>query len=375
VDVQLGTARIRSPYSVEIRTDEGTRTLTTRAIVIATGARPLVPEIPGIDEVGCRTSDDIWELRELPRRLLVLGGGAIGCELTQAFARFGSGVTLVEMAPRLLPRDDPEASDILRAVMEEEGVDLRTGHRAQRFAVEKGERVLYASGPDGEVRLAFDVLLCAVGRVPNTRGFGLEELRIPVTPGKTVETDAYLQTLFPNIYACGDVAGPYQFTHTASHQAWYAAVNALFGRFRRFRVDYRVIPRATFTDPEIASVGLTEEEAAERGIDFEVTRYGLDRLDRAIVDEEARGFVKILTAPGKDRILGATIVGSHGGELIAELVLAMKQGIGLNKLLGTIHVYPTWTEANKQAAGAWRRAHTPARVLALMQRYHAWVRG
>lgn len=375
VDAQIGKARITSPYSVEIETGEGTRTLTTRAIVIATGARPLVPPIPGIAEVGCYTSDNIWGLRELPRRLLVLGGGPIGCELAQAFGRFGSQVTLVEMAPRLLPREDPEASQLLAEVFVEEGIDLKTEHRAGRFVLEDGERVLYASSPEGEVRLTFDALLCASGRVPNTRGLGLEELGIPVTPARTVETNAYLQTLYPNIYACGDVAGPYQFTHTAAHQAWYAAVNALFGRFRRFRVDYSVIPWATFTDPEVARVGLSEEDASARGIAFDVSRYGLEHFDRAIVDGEPRGFVKILTAPGKDRILGATIVGSHAGDLIAELVLAMKHRIGLNKLLGTIHVYPTWSEANKHTAGAWKRAHAPARVLAWLERYHAWSRG
>jgi pyruvate/2-oxoglutarate dehydrogenase complex dihydrolipoamide dehydrogenase (E3) component len=260
-------------------------------------------------------------------------------------------------------------------VFAKEGIDLKTGHKAERFAMEGGERVLHAAGPSGEVRLTFDALLCALGRVPNTQGFGLEELGIPVTTARTVETNAYLQTLYPSIYACGDVAGPYQFTHTASHQAWYAAVNSLFGRFRRFRVDYRVIPWATFTDPEVARVGLSEEEAKERGIAHEVTGYGLDHLDRAIADGEAQGFVKILTVPGKDRILGATIVGSHAGDLIVELVLAMKHGIGLNKLLGTIHVYPTWTEASKQAAGAWKRAHAPVRVLAWLERYHAWNRG
>jgi pyruvate/2-oxoglutarate dehydrogenase complex dihydrolipoamide dehydrogenase (E3) component/uncharacterized membrane protein YdjX (TVP38/TMEM64 family) len=374
VDTLIGAARITSPYEVAVETAEGTRSLTTRAIVIASGARPLVPPIPGIEEVGYRTSDDIWDLRALPRRLLVLGGGPIGCELAQAFARFGARVTLVEMAPCLLPREDPAASSLLSERFRAEGIDLRTGHRAERFALESGERALYAAGPDGEARLPFDLLLCALGRVPNTQGFGLEELGIPLTSARTVETNAYLQTLYPNIYACGDVAGPYQFTHTASHQAWYAAVNALFGRIRRFRVDYSVIPWTIFTDPEIARVGVSEEEARERGMSYEVCRYDLSGLDRAIADGEARGIVKILTAPGRDRILGATIVGSHAGELIAELVLAMKHGIGLNKLLGTIHVYPTWAEANRHVAGAWKRAHAPLRLLAWLERYHGWNR-
>lgn len=375
VDARIGTARITSPYSVEIETEEGTHTLTTQAIVIATGARPLVPPIPGIEQVGYYTSDDVWGLRVLPRRLLVLGGGPIGCELAQAFSRFGAQVTLVEMASRLLPREDPEASGLLAEVFGDDGIDLKIGHRAARFCREDGGNVLYATGPDGEVRLTFDVLLCALGRVPNTQGLGLDELGIPITRTRTVETNAYLQALYPNIYACGDVAGPYQFTHTAAHQAWYAAVNALFGRFRRFRVDYSVIPWATFTDPEVARVGLNEEEASAQRIACEVSRYSLDHFDRAIVDGEARGFVKVLTAPGKDRILGAIIVGSHAGDLMAELVLAMKHGIGLNKLLGTIHIYPTWSEANKHTAGVWKRAHAPERVLSWLEQYHDWTRG
>jgi pyruvate/2-oxoglutarate dehydrogenase complex dihydrolipoamide dehydrogenase (E3) component/uncharacterized membrane protein YdjX (TVP38/TMEM64 family) len=369
VEVVRGEARITSPWTVEI---DGKRTLTTRAIVIAAGARPLVPPIPGIERIRVLTSENVWDLRERPARLAVLGGGPIGCELAQAFARLGSRVTQVEMLGRLLPREDPEVSEMVRARFAEEGVDVRTGHRALR--IEAG-RTLVCEQNGREVPIEFDQLLCALGRVPNTAGYGLEELGIPVTKSRTVETNEYLQTAYPNIYACGDVAGPYQFTHTASHQAWYAAVNALFGPFRRFRADYSAIPWATFTDPEVARVGLNETEAKEKHVPYETTVYGLDELDRAIADGTARGMVKVLTSPGADRILGATIVGEHAGDLIIEFITAMRHGIGMNKILGTIHIYPTLVEANKYAAGAWRRAHAPQRLLAALGRFHAWMRG
>ena len=375
VECITGEARITSPYTVDIKTTDGVRTLTARAIVIAAGARPLVPPIQGIEEVGYVTSDTVWSLRELPGRLLVLGGGPIGCELAQCFARFGSSVTIAEMLPRILPREDADISDMVAQRFRAEGVTVLTGHTAKRFLIENGKKVLIAEHGGREARIPFDLLLCALGRVANTSGYGLETLGIPTTRTRTIETNDYLQTFYPNIYACGDVAGPYQFTHVAAHQAWYAAVNALFGRFWKFRADYSVIPWATFTDPEVARVGLNELEAKEKKIAYEVTRYSLDNLDRAITDEEAHGVVKVLTAPGKDRVLGATIVGEHAGDLIAEFVSAMKHGIGLNKILGTIHTYPTLAEANKHVAGAWKRAHAPARLLRFVQRYHEWQLG
>ena len=305
----------------------------------------------------------------------MLGGGPIGCELAQCFARFGAKVTQIEMLPRLMVREDPEISAMVMQKFRDEGIEVRVGHKAKAFRVENGEKVLIAEHEGAEVRVAFDVLLCAVGRVANTEGYGLEALGIPVTRQRTVETNEFLQTAFPNIYACGDVAGPYQFTHVAAHQAWYAAVNALFGGLRRFRADYSVIPWATFTDPEVARVGLNESEAKERGVAYDVSTYGIDDLDRAIADEEAHGVVKVLTVPGKDRILGVTIVGAHAGELIAEFVTAMRHGLGLNKILGTIHVYPTLAEANKYAAGVWKKAHAPQGVLRAIERFHGWMRG
>lgn len=374
VDVIQGSAKIVSPWEVEIAREDGsTQRLSTRSIVIATGARPFVPPIPGIEEVGYLTSDNVWKLRELPQRLVVLGGGPIGSEMTQAFARLGAKVTHVEMAPRIMIREDPEVSELVTRRFRAEGIAVLLDHRAKQFVVENGERVLIAEHDGQDVRIPFDAVLVAVGRAANLKGFGLEELGVPT--GRTVETNEFLQTNYPNIYAAGDVAGPFQFTHTAAHQAWYAAVNALFDPLKKFKADYSVIPWATFVEPEVARVGLNELEAKEKGIPYEVTTYDIDDLDRAIADSEAHGFIKVLTVPGKDKILGVTIVGEHAGDLIAEYVLAMKQGVGLNKILGTIHIYPTLAEANKYVAGNWKKAHAPQRLLAWVERFHAWRRG
>lgn len=375
VEVIAGRARLVSPWEVEISGTDGAapRRLTARSIVLATGARPRVPPIPGIEEVGYLTSDTLWELRTLPKRLVVLGGGPIGTELGQAFAGLGSRVTQIEHNPRILMREDPEAAALVTERLGAQGVEVLVRHHARRCLVENGEKLLVVEHAGVERRIPFDALLVAVGREANLTGYGLEALGIPA--GRTIETNAFLQTRYPNIYAVGDVAGPFQLTHAAGHQAWYAAVNALFGDLKRFKVDYRVMPRVTFTSPEVASVGLSEAQARGQGIPFEVTRYGLDDLDRAIADGGAEGFVKVLTAKGKDRILGVTIVGDHAGELLAEFTLAMRHGLGLNKILATVHPYPTWSEAAKYAAGAWKRAHAPARVLAGLERFHAWRRG
>jgi pyruvate/2-oxoglutarate dehydrogenase complex dihydrolipoamide dehydrogenase (E3) component len=376
VDCVQGTARITSPWTVEVTGEGGEKTvLTTKNIVIAAGARPFIPPIPGLAEAQPLTSDTVWDLRELPRRLVVLGGGPIGCELAQCFARLGAKVSQVEMLPRILVREDPEVSELIAARFREEGIDVLVGHKAKEVRRENGETIVVVEHEGAEKRIACDSILCAVGRAANTAGYGLEELGIPTTKQKTVEVNEYLQALYPNIYACGDVAGPYQFTHTASHMAWYCAVNALFGGLRRFRVDYSVIPWATFTDPEVARVGLNEEEAKEKKIPYEVSVYGIDDLDRAIADGEAHGFVKVLTAPGKDRILGATIAGEHAGDLLAEFVMAMRHGIGLNKILGTIHTYPTMAEANKYAAGVWKRSKVTRGQMALAGAFHEWTRG
>jgi dihydrolipoamide dehydrogenase len=369
VDCFTGEARIKSPFEVEVNG----KILTTKNIVIATGAAPLVPPIPGLRDIPYLTSDNVWNLRSLPQRLIVLGGGPIGCELAQSFARFGSEVTIVEMAPRIMVREDADASDLVTKKFESEGVRILTNHKALK--VEKDAKILVCENSGNEVRVPFDEILIALGRKANVKGFGLEELGLELSDRGTVATDEFLRTTnYPNIYACGDVAGPYQFTHTASHQAWYVAVNALFSPFRKFKVDYRVIPWCTFTDPEVARVGLSEQEAHEKKIEYTVSKYGIDDLDRAIAEGEAHGFVKVLTPPGSDKILGVTIVGDHAGDIIAEYVAAMKHGFGLNKILSTIHIYPTLAEANKYAAGVWKRENAPKKALEFLRKFHAWRR-
>ncbi len=374
VDVQIGRARILDPWRVQITHDDGrVQVLTTRSIVIATGAAPFIPPLPGLAEIGPLTSDTLWGLRELPKRLVVLGGGPIGCELSQSFARLGAQVTQIEQAPRVLGREDEDVSAFALQALQADGVRVLLQHKALRCERVGDEKFIVVDSGGVEQRIAFDQLLCAVGRAARLSGFGLEELDIPV--GKTVQTDEALRTKFPNILAAGDVAGPYQFTHVAAHQAWYAAVNGLFGAFKTFKADYRVIPAATFIDPEVARVGLNEAEAKAQNEAYEGTRYGIDDLDRAIADSAAHGWVKVLTVPGKDTILGVTIVGAHAGDLLAEYVLAMKHGLGLNKILGTIHTYPTMSEANKYAAGEWKRAHAPVALLKWVERFQAWQRG
>ncbi|MDF1580181.1 MAG: FAD-dependent oxidoreductase [Desulfuromonadales bacterium] len=370
VDCIEGEARIISPYTVEV----GGRTLTTRSIIVATGASPFVPPIPGLDQVDYLTSDTLWQLRELPQRLVVLGGGPIGCEMTQAFARFGAQVTQVERAAQIMGREDPDVAAFVRQRFEAEGVNVLTDHVAEQVEVEGGEQILVCEHQGEQVRVPFDRILVAVGRRPNVKGFGLEELGVRLSERGTVETDGFLRTNIPNIFCAGDVAGPYQFTHTAGHQAWYASVNALFGGFKKFEVDYRVIPWCTFTDPEVARVGLNETEARQQNIPHEVTVFELAELDRAIAEGETHGWIKIITPPGKDKILGVTIVGTHAGDLLAEYILAMKHGLGLNKILGTIHPYPTLAEANKMAAGEWKKAHVPEKLLAWVEKFHAWRR-
>ncbi len=373
VDVRLGHATIVDPWTVEISgRDGGTQRLTTRATVIAAGAEPLIPDIPGLAEAGYWTSETMWDALEardaVPRRLTIVGGGPIGTEMAQAFARLGSAVTQVEAGPRILPNEDEEVSAFMIDILRREGVDVRTGHEAVRC---EGKSLIVKSG-DGETTIAFDEIIVAVGRKARLSGYGLEALGIET--GKTLVVDEALKTLYPNIFAVGDVAGPYQFTHFAAHQAWYAAVNALFGAFRTFRADYTVIPWTTFTDPEVAHVGHTIATATEAGIAHEVVRYDLGHLDRAVTEGSNVGFVSVLVPPGKDKILGVTIVAAQAGELLAEFVLAMKHGLGLGKILGTIHAYPTMAEANKYAAGAWRKANQPERLLKLAEHYHRWRR-
>ncbi len=369
VECVTGEAEIVDAHTVNV----GDRTITCKSIIIAAGARPFVPPIEGLDQIQSLTSDNVWELQEQPKRLVVLGGGPIGCELSQAFAKLGSEVTVVEMMGQLMGREDADVAEVINDTFEKNGIRVLLNHKAVKVSND-GEKILHCESEDGVVEVPFDEILVAVGRRANSDGMNLDKLGITTRRNGTIETDEYLRTAVPNIFACGDVAGPYQFTHTAAHQAWFAVVNALFGFAKKFKVDYRVIPWATFTLPEVARVGLNESEAKEKGLDYEVTRYGIDDLDRAIADGEAHGVVKVLTKPGKDKILGVTIVGDHAGDLISEYVTAMKHGLGLNKILGTIHIYPTLAEANKYAAGEWKRAHAPEGLLNWVQKFHTFQR-
>ncbi|WP_276754843.1 FAD-dependent oxidoreductase [Pseudoalteromonas marina] len=378
VDVVKGYGKLLDPWTVEIKlNDGGTQTLTARTIVIATGARPFVPPLPGIEETGYVTSDTLWtkfaELEEAPKKLVVLGGGPIGCELAQSFARLGSNVTQIEMSERIMIKEDLEVSTFAHEALIESGVNILTSHQALRCEERDGKKFIVVKHNDTEIDIEYDELLCAVGRSARLKGYGLEELGIETN--RTVVTNEYLETLYPNIFAAGDIVGPYQFTHVAAHQGWYAAVNGLFGNLKKFKVDYRVIPWTTFIDPEVARVGLNEQDAIDKGIDYEITRFEFEELDRAITDSATKGFIKVITPKGKDKILGVTVVSEHAGDLIAEFVLAMKHGLGLNKILGTIHSYPTWAEGNKYAAGEWKRAHAPEKVLNMLEKYHTWRRG
>lgn len=366
VDCVQGEAVISSPWTVAVNG----RTINTRAIIVATGARPLIPEVPGLADIGYLHSDNVWELRELPKRLLVLGGGPIGCELAQAFARLGSEVTVLDRADHLMGREDDDASSMVEQVFRERGIRLLLGHEMKMFHTGESGDQLTASAPDGTLtEVGFDKVLVALGRKPNVEGFGLEALNVPLTERGAIQVDSAMRTAYPSILACGDVAGPYQFTHMASFQAWFATLNALAGMLKTFRADYRVVPHATFTDPEVARVGLNEKEAREQDIGYELTRYELDHLDRALADGNARGFVKVLTAPGSDRILGASIVGPHAGELIGSFVFAMTHNMGLKKIAGTTHIYPTLLEANRFAANAWRSVRVPARLMPWAERF------
>ncbi|MBK8397083.1 MAG: dihydrolipoyl dehydrogenase [Leptospiraceae bacterium] len=369
VDCFSGDAKIISPYIVSVNGKE----FTTKSIVIASGAEPFVPNIPGLNEISYLTSDTLWNLKKLPKKLLVLGGGPIGCELSQAFSRLGSDVTIVEMGERIIPKEDFDVSAFMKEVFEKEDIKILTSHKAVQFKKGKTNKVVCeANGKQVEVE--FDEIILAIGRKARTKGFGMEELGIRLNPNGTIETDEFLRTNFPNIFVCGDAAGPYQFTHTASHQAWYASVNSLFGIFKKFKADYSVIPWVTFTDPEVSHVGLSEMDAKEKGIEVEISQYDIGELDRAIADGEAHGFIKVLTQKGSDKILGVTIVAAHAGELLAEYVLAMKHGLGLNKILGTIHSYPTMSEANKYVAGNWKKANKPEKLLTYVEKFHTWRR-
>jgi dihydrolipoamide dehydrogenase len=367
VECITGAAKILSPWEIEVNG----KVITTQNITIATGARPFVPPILGLENVEYLTSDNLWQLRELPKNFIVLGAGPIGLELAQCFNRFGSNVSIIEMGERVLSIEDPEVSTFIEKKLISEGVHVLTGHKAKEF--KKDSLICEHNAQD--VEIPFDKVLIAVGRKANVSGFGLEELGVSLRKNGTIEADEFLRTNYPNIFVCGDVTGPFQLTHTAAHQAWFCAVNGLFGKFKKFKVDYSVIPWCTYLDPEVATVGMNEQTAKKEGVSYEVTTYGIDDLDRAIADSEDQGFVKVLTAKGTDRVIGATIVGKSASDLLLEFIGAMKHGYGLNKILGTIHIYPTMGEANKYLAGNWKKERTPVKLLTYIQKYFAWTRG
>ena len=373
VSCATGEAKIISPWEVEIQHVSESGLLTTEIrsaanIIIATGGRPRIPAIEGLDQVTYFTSDTLWQITELPKRLLVLGAGPIGCELGQAFARLGSEVSIVDKGQFLMPREDEDVSQLVADAMVAEGINHLPGRSITQFESSDGLNVAIL---DNGEKVEFDALLLAIGREGNTANLGLENVDLVADNNGFLPVDEYLQTECPTIYACGDVIGGYQFTHVSAHEAWFASVNSLFGRFKRFKADYRVIPWATFTSPEVARVGISEKEAKIQNIPYESTQYGLDDLDRAITDDAAVGFVRVLTVPGKDKILGATIVGPRADDLIATFVIGMKHGLGLNKVLGTIHAYPTYMEANKFVSGQWKRKQVSARLLALVAWYNS----
>ncbi len=371
VDCLSGEAKIHDPYHIKINDD----ILSTQKIIIATGASPLVPPIEGIDQINYLTSDTIWDLKEKPEKLIVLGGGPIGVELTQCFARLGVKVTIVEMMPQILIREDEEVTKLMLDCFKRDDIEIRTSHTAKRFFQEKGKKFLECEYDGEMIQIEFDEVLVALGRKANVSGFGLEELGVQLTPRGTIQANEYMQTNYPNIFVCGDVTGPYQFTHMAGYQGVKSSLNALFGWIKKFKVDYKVVPWTTFTDPEIARVGMNEKEATDNNIPFDITKYELSELDRAIIDGVDIGFVKVLTAKKSDRILGVTIVGDGAGELIAEFVLAMQNNIGLNKILQTIHIYPTMNEANKATAGLWKMSQTKDSTLTFLAKVFKWKRG
>jgi pyruvate/2-oxoglutarate dehydrogenase complex dihydrolipoamide dehydrogenase (E3) component/uncharacterized membrane protein YdjX (TVP38/TMEM64 family) len=371
VECVSGEARIESPYCVSVNG----RSISTRSIILSAGARPLVPTIPGLDKIDYLTSDTVWTLRELPARLLIVGGGPIGCELAQAFNNLGAKVTQMDIAPRIMPREDADVSELVTKKFRQDGITVLTGHRLVKFDSQAGIHTIEADHDSETVTVEFDKVLLAIGRKANVEGYGLEELGVALTSQGTVQVNEYLQTTYPNIYACGDIAGPYQFTHMASFQAWFASLNAMLGGIWRSKVNYNIVPCATFTDPEVARVGLNEQDAIDSILPYEVTRFDLDDLDRAIADEEAHGFIKVLTVPGKDKILGVTIVGYHAGELIGEFVFAMTHRMGLKKISAVTHIYPTLLEANKFTANVWRSARLPEKFFPFTEKYFHWKRG
>jgi pyruvate/2-oxoglutarate dehydrogenase complex dihydrolipoamide dehydrogenase (E3) component/uncharacterized membrane protein YdjX (TVP38/TMEM64 family) len=368
VDVFLGAAHFTGPDAVEVNG----QTLRFARAVIATGGRPIQPPIPGLAEAGFQTNETIFSLMELPRRLAVIGAGPIGCELVQAFARFGSQTFLVGKQPQILPREDPDAAQLVETALQHDGVQLLLGHDLRRVERSGGERVLCLESPHGPKEIRVDDILVAVGRVPNVDGLNLEAAGVAHDSRIGVQVDDRLRTTSPRIYAVGDVCSRYQFTHAADAMARLAIQNALF--FGGARLSALTIPWCTYTDPEIAHVGLYERQAQEQGIAVQTLTQPLDGVDRALLDGETAGFVRVHLRRGTDKILGATIVARHAGDMISELTLAMTGGLGLRTPARTIHPYPTQAEAIKKVADAYNRTRLTPFVKRMLDKWMAWTR-
>ena len=364
-----GSARIESPYLVSVNDKK----ISTRTIIIATGASPSIPNIDGLNSIDFLTSESVWNLKTLPKRLLIIGAGPIGCELAQAFCHLGTQVTQVDIQPRLLPKEDAEVSDLVSVQFQRDGVKVLTDYEPIKVIREADRNYLEACCKGQTVRIEYDELLIAAGRKPNVEDLGLENLGIELTSLGAVKVNSSMQTSVSNIFACGDVAGPYQYTHMASYQAFFSSINAMLSGLWKIRANYKAVPWATYIRPEVARVGLSETEARMQKISYDMTRYDLSNLDRARTEAETEGFIKILTVPGKDKILGVTIVGFQASELIGEFVFAMTHNMGLRKIIDAIHIYPTMFEANKLAANEWRKNNLPKKYIALGKRFLAWL--
>lgn len=368
----LGQAQILSPWEVQI----GEKIISAKYLVIATGARPIIPQIPGIESISPLTSENIWQLKKQPARLGILGGGVIAAELAQAFSRLGSSVFIIEESSRILSREDEDASGLIHEIFIKEGIKIYTSHTLKKCEKSGDEKILLCIDREGrEISLVCDQLFIAIGRKATTSGFGLEKIKLDLNDNGSIKVNEYMQTSLPNIFACGDVAGPFNLTHAASHQAWHTTVNALLGFIKMFKINYSVLPVCTYTDPEIATVGYSKAELIKKSIPFEETIFPMKDLDRAIIEGETCGFVKVFTPPNSDKILGVVIISAEASTMILEFTLAMKHNLGLNKILNTIHAYPGMGEANKYLAGRWKQRKSRLNLLKALERFHTFSRG
>lgn len=353
------------------------QSFTAKSFIIATGASPFVPPIQGLNQVDYLTSDTLWNLRKKPEKLVIIGGGPIGLEMAQGFNRLGISVTLVESAPQVMGREDPDVAQWIGDKLKSEGVEILTSVKIEEVKKENGRATLHFRHQLQDKQIPFSHLLVATGRKASVRGLGLEGLGVRLTKNSTIETNGFMATNHSHIYACGDVTGPFPFTHSASYQGTLAAIHALFSPLSRLpfvnlKASYTGLPWCTYTDPEVARCGLNETMAREKNISHEVIYLPLKELDRALTDGREEGFIKILTKKDSDKILGMTAVGAEAGNWTGEFVLAINQNIGLNQILKTVHAYPTLTEAAPRVAALWKKQQTSEKALRLLQKFHKW---